>query len=57
MSEKRIYAIAMTVLWCVVFSSAFHSRMMGICMGILMGMSFGLFPKEDDQKEKKERSE
>ena len=43
MKKNKVFAIAMTVLWCVVFANAMHDRTPGICMGLCMGVAFGLF--------------
>ena len=48
MLKKKVFPISMTVLWCVVFVNALHSRVLGICLGIMMGMAFGLFDTDKD---------
>ncbi|MCR5090920.1 MAG: hypothetical protein K6C08_15585 [Oscillospiraceae bacterium] len=42
----------MAVLWGIVFTSAMHSLISGICMGLMMGISFGRFDsdKKNDQE-------
>ena len=63
MNQNKMFPISMTVLWSIVFASAMHSWVLGICMGLMMGMAFGLLDtgqKEDlgeDQESKGERKE
>ncbi|MBR2256087.1 MAG: hypothetical protein IJ899_01865 [Blautia sp.] len=44
--KKKVFPISMTVLWGIVFTTAMHSLILGICMGLMMGITFGLFDSE-----------
>ena len=53
MSKKRMTAISITILWCLVFGSALHDWALGISLGFLIGISYGLFGTENEVKEEK----
>ncbi len=48
MNRKQGFALCMTVLWSVAFSTAMHNWTIGVSMGICMGAAFGLL--ESDHK-------
>ena len=52
MSEK-VYPISMAVLWGIVFATAMHSWVLGMCLGLNMGIAYGLF--DSDQKNDQEK--
>lgn len=53
MSKKRMTATSLTILWCLLFASAFHDWTLGLSLGLLFGISYGLFDTENEVKEEK----
>jgi Na+/H+ antiporter NhaA len=52
--KNKAFAISMTVLWCITFTSALHDTAVGISLGLMMGVAFGLFSDQDEEKEEKD---
>ena len=51
--KEKVYPISMAVLWGIVFATAMHNWILGICLGLNMGIAFGLF--DSDQKNDQEK--
>ena len=52
--KEKVYPISMAVLWGIVFATAMHSWILGICLGLNMGIAFGLFDSDKENKQEQE---
>lgn len=44
---KKIFPISMAVLWGIIFATAIHNWVIGICLGIMWGSVFDLFGSDE----------
>ena len=52
--REKVYPISMAVLWGIVFATAMHSWVLGMCLGLNMGIAFGLFDSDKENKQEQE---
>ena len=52
--REKVYPISMAVLWGIVFATAMHSWVLGMCLDLNMGIAFGLFDSGKENKQEQE---